>query len=1140
MGMDVTDLKSGISEANKQIQLANSQFKAASSGMDDWTKSTEGITAKVKQLDSVLKMQKSKLAGLTAEYEKVAKEQGEGSEAARRLRVQINNQQAVVNKTQKEFNNYSDILKQAEAGTLDLSQATIKANGELKEMGDSAADAGGKVEGGFGAGVAKGIAGGIAAIGAAAIGAVGAFLSLSESTRETRENMNKLETGFTVAGHSAEDATETYKALYGVLGDEGQATEAAAHLAQLANNQEDLSKWTDIATGVYATFGDSLPIENLTEAANETAKTGKITGGLADALNWAGVSEEGFQAQLDATTSEQERQALITETLNGLYSEQSDKFKELNGDIIKAREADAALSQAMAELGAIAEPIMTTLKLLAVDLLENIKPFVELIGSGLTGALNGTAGATDQLAEGLGGVISAVVGKITEALPTALSMLTQLVPSLLATLSQQLPSIIAAITDFLPQIVTALLNMLPTLLSTLVDLSVQIINAVSTILPQLVSAIMEILPQLINQLIASIPQLLQAAVTLLMAIVNALPTIITSLIAALPSVITTIINALIQSIPILLDAAIQLLNAIIDAIPVILRALIINLPKIIDAIINGVLDALPLLLDAAITLLFALIDAIPVIVQELNSAMPDIIEAILKAVARAIPKLFSTAKELLGKILEAAGDLIRKLPSKMGEVITAIIGGLTKGISKVKTVGKDIIEGLWDGIKDMSDWIAKKIKGFGEDVLGGIKDFFGIKSPSRVMKKEVGGPIAEGVAEGIEEKADVVGKATEKLGVKALTAAKGMTSKMTIASATMSAKLLELEKDYTEKTAAVWEKSNEDIAAATEKYEDNLAKRAAAISSSMNLLDQVVIEDYNGREMTRALESQVKALETYQARMDALKNRGIDAGLYEELQNMGVAASDAIAELTRMSDAQLERYVELWRKKTELAHNQAEAELLPDYQNQVAQIKEAADAEITAINAEYATELQALADEFVSIVELATEAGAVLSTEQIAQYNELGKNLMLGIADGFASEQDGFISSIQTVIDDAVAAAQQAADIHSPSKLFRDKVGVFLGEGIGVGILDSMPTVKKNLGEFTKFIQSNIGNIKSGLTLDTATAGAGASSAGSRNTVVNAGLTVNYNGKMSRKQVKKTEDNHYKSIRMKLKAEGAI
>lgn len=725
MGLDVTDLKAGLAEANKQIQLANSEFKAASSGMEDWTKSTDGLTAKVKQLDSVLTAQKSKLAGLQAEYAKVAEEQGESSEAARKLQVQINNQTAVVNSTQREFDNYSQTLKEAKDGTIDLAEVSLKGGKAVKEMGDSADEAGGKLEGLKTVGKAVGV--GLAAIGGAAVAAVGSFLSLAESTRETRENMAKLETAFDSAGHSAEAAQGTYKELYGILGDEGAATEAAQQLAKFAQTEDDLAANTRILTGVMAEYGSSIPTEGLAEGMAATAAMGEVQGVLADALEWQGVNLEEYNEQLATMSTEEERAAYIQQTLTELYGESADAYAEKNKSIIEAREAEAALAQATAELGAIAEPIMTTLKLLAVDLLGAITPFVELIGTGLQGALNGTAGASQTLADGLGGILDILVNKAMEIIPTVLDLILQLVPSIAETL----------------------LNALPQLLSVVTDLVIQVINLLSTLLPQILTKIVEILPLLINSLIEAVPSLLQAATTLLLAIVQAIPTLISSLVEALPSVITTIIDAIVQSIPILLDAAIQLLNAIVDAIPVIIQTLVKTLPDIIDCIIDGVLDALPLLLDAAIELFFAIIDAIPVIVKELYGALPDIIEAILGSISDAIPKLFSTAKTLFDKIIDAVGELIKKLPGKMGEVITAIVGGLTKGISKIKEIGSDIIRGLWEGINDMASWIGKKIKGFGESVLGGIKDFFGIESPSKLMRDEVGKFIGQGIGVGI-------------------------------------------------------------------------------------------------------------------------------------------------------------------------------------------------------------------------------------------------------------------------------------------------------------------------------------------------------------------------------------------------------
>ena len=150
----------------------------------------------------------------------------------------------------------------------------------------------------------------------------------------------------------------------------------------------------------------------------------------------------------------------------------------------------------------------------------------------------------------------------------------------------------------------------------------------------------------------------------------------------------------------------------------------------------------------------ALIDAIPTIISALAKALPRIIETILRALVNAVPKLFSTAKTLLGKIIDAVGDLVRKLPSNMGKIVSAIVDGLKNGLSKIKTVGGDLIKGLWNGIKDMGSWIKDKISGFGKGVLDSLKNFFGIKSPSRVMRDQVGKMLALGLSEGISKNAD--------------------------------------------------------------------------------------------------------------------------------------------------------------------------------------------------------------------------------------------------------------------------------------------------------------------------------------------------------------------------------------------------
>ena len=741
--IDVSNLQAGLAQANRLIRDSESQFRAAAAGLDDWSNSEEGLAARVKSLSEQVDIQKQKVSALTAEKQRIINamtEEGKSNEEISRAVDGVNKQ---ITKESQQLDKLKGALDKSEKALDEFTDSSEDAGDSVDDAGDSAEYAGGKFDALKGS---LGVAGkAIAAVGAAAASAVASFFALAESTRESRENMAKLETGFTTAGHSADSATQTYKELYGILGDDGQATEAAAHLAQLTNNQEELAQWTDIATGVYATFGDSLPIENLTEAANETAKTGKITGGLADALNWAGVSEDEFQASLDACTSEQERQALITNMLNGLYSEAADKYKEVNADVIAAREAQAGLNDALNDLGAIAEPIMTTLKTLATDLLVTITPFVKLIGDGLKGALNGSAGAADSLSEGIGGVIDMLLGTVNSMLPMVLEVIAKLVPA----------------------IITSLLNQIPALLETVVNAITMIINALSEALPGILIAIAQLIPQIINTLVAAVPQVLQAAITLLLAIVQALPTIIEALVTALPTVIQTIVDTVINGIPLLLEAAITLLMALVDAIPTIIESLVAALPTIINAIVDGLLSSLPLILQAGIDLLMALVDAIPTIITALIGALPKIVSTIISTLLSHLPDLIQGAIQLFMALIEAIPVIIVELGRNLPQIIDAIVSGLGNGFSAIFDAGVELVHGIWEGISSAASWLWDQISGWASGLVDDIKGFFGINSPSKVMADAVGKNLALGIGEGFTDEfgrvSDDINRATSKL-----------------------------------------------------------------------------------------------------------------------------------------------------------------------------------------------------------------------------------------------------------------------------------------------------------------------------------------------------------------------------------------
>lgn len=236
----------------------------------------------------------------------------------------------------------------------------------------------------------------VAKVGATVVSAIvavgAAMVAIAENTREYRLEIGKLETAFEAAGHTTEDATATYQELYSVLGETDRAVEASQHIAKLCKNEEQMKAMTDACIGAFALFDDSLPIEGLVEAANETAKTGQVTGVLADALNWAGASEAEFQEKLNACNDEQERAALIIEEMVALYGEAADAYKKNNKDIIAATKAQEKLNAAIARWGAIAEPVATAFK------------------EGLAGAINFAADAFEHLTNPIGAATEAILG----------------------------------------------------------------------------------------------------------------------------------------------------------------------------------------------------------------------------------------------------------------------------------------------------------------------------------------------------------------------------------------------------------------------------------------------------------------------------------------------------------------------------------------------------------------------------------------------------------------------------------------------------------------------------------------------------------------------------------------------------------
>lgn len=627
---DISNFTAATQQLNRDVALVNSEFKNATASMGKWSDNTDGLKAKLTQLNGTLDAEKKRLALLEAQYDDLKAAGKENTAEAQRLAIAINNQSAKVKTTQKQIDTYTTKLEE-------LGNTSEDTKKNVDDLTNSAEKQGGTFKS-IAGGLGKGLVAGIGGIATAAAGAVTGFLALGESTREYRVGLAQLETAFSQVGFSAEETYEAFNYFGSVLGDTKKAQETMLVLGQLVDSEKELEAWTDTLTGVYATYGEAIPLESMSEALVLASKQAVAEGGLADALEWGGVNLESFNEKLESLNSEEERSAYIQETLNGLYGDAAEKYKELNKDALAASTAQTNLEHALAQLGAIAEPILTMLKQATADFVMALEPAVTLIGEGLQGVFAGTNEGAQKFAEGMSSLVEIGLTMMQEAIPKVLSLIEALLPAIIETITSNLPSII----------------------QTLASGFVQILNAISSMLPS-------ILPLIIQAI-------LDCAETIL------------------------------DNLDVIIDAGIQLILALADG----------------------------------------LVNAFPVLIEKL----PILIDKIVKAISQNLPKLISAGVELTLKLSQGLQDAVPQLVAQLPTIIASIVKGLLEGLPDLIAAGGDLLAGLFEGLLNPSV-IWENIKSLGSSIIDGFKSFFGIKSPSKLMRQQIGTNLGYGLGEGL-------------------------------------------------------------------------------------------------------------------------------------------------------------------------------------------------------------------------------------------------------------------------------------------------------------------------------------------------------------------------------------------------------
>lgn len=350
LGGDTSGLSKALKNVNGEIRDTQKQLKDVERLLKLDPGNTELLRQKYQLLNQSIEQTETKLDALKKAEKEVQQqfERGDASEAQyNAIRREIESTQISLRSLRNQAEETDKAIRGIDEKPIEeVKKAADDAGESLKDAGKDASNFGDYLK-------ANAVTEGAKAI-------VSGLKDVAEESKEYMKIMASLDTSSEKAGYSAEETAATYRQLYGVLADDQTAATTTANLQALELSQEKLTQMTNAAIGAWSSYGDSIPIDGLAEAINETAKTGTVTGTLADVLNWAGVSEDEFNKRLEQAGSASERANLILQQLTDQGLAQAGEAWQANNQaLVENNQAQADLQEQLAELGEKTMPIIT-------------------------------------------------------------------------------------------------------------------------------------------------------------------------------------------------------------------------------------------------------------------------------------------------------------------------------------------------------------------------------------------------------------------------------------------------------------------------------------------------------------------------------------------------------------------------------------------------------------------------------------------------------------------------------------------------------------------------------------------------------------------------------------------------------------
>lgn len=688
---DIAELKAGLQQAKTSIAQANAEFSKSTEHLAKWQKSSEGVEAKLKQLKTTLDAQSKVLDNYRDQLTRTVEEYGEGSIQAEQLREKIEKQKATISKTKSQLEKFERALKdvkEAEEMAAREGISVDEAFDKIKRSAKQAEDAVEDASDGFT--VMKGAMASLVAEGIKSF--IGGIINAVEETREFRNELAMLEATANTTGAGFAKAQENLKNIATITNDTGAGVEAVNNMMSAGFKGDNLDALTEQLLGASIKWKDTLKMEGLADGLQETLATNAAIGPFAELLERGGQNLETFNAGLAECTTEAEKQNYILQELSKLgLTDVLDEYKENNKWMLMNAEASYSLQEAMSQFATKIEPAVASVK---QGLADMFSVFLTM-GEGIN-------------VEGFAEKISGAFGVVKDVITGQMSI----------------GELMNMGGDWISKIGDGLVQNVPILINKGLDMLLGFTGSIREHAPNLIRSGLDLIENLAKGIMDSLP----------------------SLISKVPTIVSNIANVINDNAPTILKSAFNIVVTIIKGIISAIPTLVANVPKIISAIVD-------------VWSAFNWINLGKTAVKNLGDGMSELkdwIKGIGQKVSESAAQFF---KDLPGNLLNigksAMTNLGNAISSALGTIKTAaksiydgVVSTFKELPSKMLSIGKDLVKGLWNGISDMTGWVIDKIQGFGDSVLSGLKDFFGIESPSTLMRDQVGRYLAEGIGEG--------------------------------------------------------------------------------------------------------------------------------------------------------------------------------------------------------------------------------------------------------------------------------------------------------------------------------------------------------------------------------------------------------